>query len=275
MQICRVSENKDNPKVSIDTNILERNDLSLKAKGLLAFLFSRSDDYRLDIKQLVVSLGEGKAAIYSAIEELEKKGYIERERKKNEKGQFARYDYKVHEIPRTYDKKPISENRNMVDKTPISIDICSQNKDYGSAKPIRKSTVEKNTVVQAQHYWHDPQYKKLYDSRNQPYLKGILEDLTFDLGYGRIFAVKEQDGCIIDWKGSKTYFPSWMNNIHQYGNPNNIAKGVEKIVNGAKITPRMEEILFNIVSYKRDELAEALRIYRGEQKSERLLGNCA
>lgn len=112
----------------------------------------------------------------------------------------------------------------------------------------------------------------LNSKKYRPYLQKIKDDINMDLQYGRCYPVKDSQGYIIDWKGSKSFFPSWMHSIHQYGNPQNIIKGVDNVLAGNKITERMEEILRNIVADLRSEAAGELWACR-EQKARCLLNS--
>ena len=51
--IFRVAKNKDNPYVMIDKRPLENPSLSWKAKGVLAYLLSRPDDWEIILGDLI------------------------------------------------------------------------------------------------------------------------------------------------------------------------------------------------------------------------------
>lgn len=53
-------------------------ELSLKAKGLFAFLMSKLATYRISYRGLMADLREGQSAVLSALRELESYGIIER-----------------------------------------------------------------------------------------------------------------------------------------------------------------------------------------------------
>lgn len=74
--IVRVQKNKKSPYVMIDKTGLEDSRLSFKAKGILAYCLSRSDDWKIIVSDLVNRSADGKSAIYSGIDELQKYGYI-------------------------------------------------------------------------------------------------------------------------------------------------------------------------------------------------------
>jgi hypothetical protein len=79
--------------------------MSLKAKGLLSLMLSLPDDWNYSISGLVTLSKDGKDSVMSALAELEKFGYLERQRITNSKGQFNGVEYNIYEQPQP--KKPI------------------------------------------------------------------------------------------------------------------------------------------------------------------------
>lgn len=73
--------------------------LSFKAKGLLTYLLSHSDGYRLTVEQVVAEATDGKSAVYSAIKELVEHGYLERVQRRGERGKVGEVDYYVADAP--------------------------------------------------------------------------------------------------------------------------------------------------------------------------------
>lgn len=73
--------------------------MSLKAKGLLSLMLSLPDDWNYSVSGLVTLSKDGKDSVMSALGELEKFGYLTRERVVNDKGQFAGVEYNIFEEP--------------------------------------------------------------------------------------------------------------------------------------------------------------------------------
>lgn len=82
--------------------------ISLKAKGLLGLMLSLPSNWDYSINGLVAIVKENKAAVQSALKELEEHKYLKRTRVKDETGRFD-YIYDIYEKP--YDKLPCTENR--------------------------------------------------------------------------------------------------------------------------------------------------------------------
>lgn len=90
--------------------------MSLKAKGLLSLMLSLPEDWNYSVSGLVSLSKDGKDSVMSALGELEKFGYLTRERVVNDKGQFAGVEYNIFEQPQPkvaenpIAEKPISAN---------------------------------------------------------------------------------------------------------------------------------------------------------------------
>lgn len=84
--------------------------LSLKAKGLLSLMLSLPEDWNYSISGLVKLSKDGKDSVMSALGELEKYGYLHREKIINEKGQFSGIEYNIYEQPQT--EYPITVKQN-------------------------------------------------------------------------------------------------------------------------------------------------------------------
>lgn len=82
--------------------------ISLKAKGLLGLMLSLPSNWDYSVNGLVAIVKENKAAVQSALKELEEHKYLKRTRVQDETGRFD-YVYDIYEKP--YDKLPWTENR--------------------------------------------------------------------------------------------------------------------------------------------------------------------
>lgn len=81
------------------TAFLKDKKISLKAKGLLATMYSLPNEWDYSINGLCKITNTGLRSIRTAITELEIIGYIERKQIHNEKGQFD-YEYLVKLTPK-------------------------------------------------------------------------------------------------------------------------------------------------------------------------------
>lgn len=85
--------------------------LTLKAKGLLSLFLSLPASWIYSVNGLVAICKEGRSGIVSGLRELEEKGYLRRERRRDEKGMLRDNVYVIYERPQKPKAgKPISEN---------------------------------------------------------------------------------------------------------------------------------------------------------------------
>lgn len=107
MSVVRVHKNA-NFTVMSNYHFKEKK-MSLKAKGLLSLMLSLPDDWDYSISGLATLSKDGKDSVMSALGELEKFGYLTRQRVTDDRGRFAGVEYNIFESPQ---ENPISENPN-------------------------------------------------------------------------------------------------------------------------------------------------------------------
>ena len=132
MAVFRIDKTRDYTVMS--NHHLRNTELSLKAKGLLSLMLSLPENWDYTTKGLAAICKDGIDSISSCIRELEKHGYIIRERMRNEKGQLTTIEYTILEQPKSAPperEKPIREN-------PV-LDIPAQ------VEPIQENTAQLNT----------------------------------------------------------------------------------------------------------------------------------
>ena len=99
MSVFRVEKNKGYTVMS--NHHLRNHTLSLKAKGLLSQMLSLPDDWDYTLQGLAQSNKESIDAIREAVRELERAGYIERSRERDERGCLRGTVYTIYEQPHT------------------------------------------------------------------------------------------------------------------------------------------------------------------------------
>lgn len=109
MAVFRVEKTKD---FTIMSNHHLRNaELSLKAKGLLSLMLSLPEDWDYTTKGLAHICKDGVDSITTALKELERSGYLTRQRIRYENGQLGDIEYTIHEKPVTEESEAISPKR--------------------------------------------------------------------------------------------------------------------------------------------------------------------
>ena len=110
MSTIRTIKNKD---FSVICNTFLRDErLSWKAKGVLAYLLSKPDDWEVKVVDLIKRSRDGREAVYSAINELLSIGYMQRTAERF-KGKFVGCEYILFEtgMPQVANL-PVTENPN-------------------------------------------------------------------------------------------------------------------------------------------------------------------
>ena len=93
--------------VTVHRNFIQDENLSWKAKGILLYLLSRPDDWQFYESEMLKHCVDGRDSLNSGIKELEKRGYVSRERNRNEKGHLKAYEYTVRENPSHIGKRHV------------------------------------------------------------------------------------------------------------------------------------------------------------------------
>lgn len=166
-----------NRYATIPNELLNDDSISLKAKGMYAFIQSKPDDWDFSAERISKQLKEGMPSVKSALQELESNGYLLRKRFQNNKG-YWEIEYFLFENPKV--GNPMAENL-MVGNPPAENPIIGKptnitNKDY-SNKDYNKTIIQTN------------------------------RDLIFD----RWFGYKKEKKQTYTESGKKALFEKWKN----------------------------------------------------------------
>lgn len=123
--IIRIQKDKNNPYVMLNKTFLNDENLSFKAKGILAYLLSKPDNWQVRVSDLIKHSPDGKTAIYSGLNELKQQGYLEKFPVHID-GKIHHWESIVYEIP-TLSKKPIVDNQQVVDNSQLDKIEVSEN----------------------------------------------------------------------------------------------------------------------------------------------------
>ena len=98
---------------TIHNSIFKDKTISLKAKGLLAFMMSVPPDWDYSLAGLAACNKDGLVSVRSALQELEDNFYVKLTKVRNEKGQIVDMQYDVSDEPvfgNRIEEKPFLEN---------------------------------------------------------------------------------------------------------------------------------------------------------------------
>ena len=148
MAVFRVEKTKDFTVMS--NHHLRNTELSLKAKGLLSLMLSLPEDWDYTTKGLAHICRDGVDSITTALKELERHGYLTRQRLRNENGQLGDIEYTIHEKPVTGVKQGVSstENTGLSPKRENPRQVNPRQAKPEQAEPEQENPAQLNTNPQ-------------------------------------------------------------------------------------------------------------------------------
>lgn len=167
-------EKYDTPFVQIDKRPLEDPHISWKAKGILAYLLSRPNDWQVRLQDLANRSADGVYAIRSGLAELENVGYAEKiPQDRRPSGRFGPIDYIIREQPltgcgnriRTVGGYPLAVNRIVTNNESTNIkdpgkssqkedfsDILSPRERHDESSPYDLAYAEKKASMTTEQF---------------------------------------------------------------------------------------------------------------------------
>lgn len=114
-RVIRSEHGKHNPFAQISRRLLQDETLTMEALGVMTYLLSHSDEWKVNVTHLAKRFNCGRDRTYRVLDELLEKGYLTRKRSTNEKGQFSGIEYQIFEEPGITPKRQehINELRTM------------------------------------------------------------------------------------------------------------------------------------------------------------------
>ena len=191
MAVFRIEKTRDYTVMS--NHHLRDTSLSLKAKGLLSLMLSLPEDWNYTTRGLAKICKEGTDSIGSALKELERAGYIVRNRLRDGKGKIMDVEYVIYETPHLPDSvmpceggpdpgRPDTENPDM--DSPCLENRPQLNKDIRNPDKSKKdlsSTEGSNPVLSSPKAprGSDGKGRDLMAER-ESYRELILENIEYD-----------------------------------------------------------------------------------------------
>ncbi len=123
----------------ISNNLLNDKTLSLKAKGLYAFMFSKPDDFNFTIRSLSKLLFEGQRSIMATLQELKEKGWVTYTKFPDGSGEyFLNENPNLHNSNLDYPncQNPNLHNSNLLKQQRINNTDLYNNKDNNNKEVI-------------------------------------------------------------------------------------------------------------------------------------------
>ena len=144
----------------VANQVLEDATLSLKAKGLFAYLVKLPKDWKIRIVELAKHHKDSRDSIRTGIIELLEAGYLERLGRSRDKGQLKDYEYRINTDFQPRPEKPTLENPVQVKpstENPVQVDSPLDQTEPDIAPRPEKPTLEKPTLENPTLYIKDLQ----------------------------------------------------------------------------------------------------------------------
>ena len=162
MPVFRVDKSRDFTVVA--NCVFKDRSLSAKAKGILVEMLSLPESWDSTLKGLTSLFSDGIDSIRQGINELEKHGYIVRERKRDARGRLGGMEYVIYETPH----KPV-EN---------SIDSAyPKSQDPTTEKPTQDSSAEEMPTVYKEINKYNKNKSMTFEINKNSFLPEVPENL--------------------------------------------------------------------------------------------------
>lgn len=143
----RCPHDRKNPYAQINRGLLHDKSISLRAKGLLCYLLSLPENWKIYHSQLQEALNEGERCITSAMDELIKAGYAERYRDRLN-GQYQPYHYTIREFKKCLPNDNFAPGENSKNKyqttftRPVNVVVTKKYSPKGENKKEQTNSLE-------------------------------------------------------------------------------------------------------------------------------------
>ena len=162
MPVFRVDKSRDFTVVA--NCVFKDRSLSAKAKGILVEMLSLPESWDYTLKGLTSLFSDGIDSIRQGINELEKHGYIVRERKRDARGRLGGMEYVIYETP----QKPV-EN---------SIDSAyPESPEPTTEKPTQDSSAEEMPTVYKEINKYNKNKSMTFEINKNSFLPEVPENL--------------------------------------------------------------------------------------------------
>ena len=140
MAVCRVERTGDYTTMS--NHHLRNKELSLKGKGLLSLMLSLPDEWDYTVRGLAYICKDGEDCIRATIRELERAGYVKRERVRDAAGRFASTEYVIHEHPIALSRAPPQRGNPVVENPGVDNPVVGK---PGAVDPVVENPAQLST----------------------------------------------------------------------------------------------------------------------------------
>ncbi|PTL09372.1 replication protein [Staphylococcus gallinarum] len=156
--------------VTVHKDFIHDDNLSWKAKGILLYLLSRPDDWQVYETEIVKHSSDGLSGLKSGIKELEQVGYIQRNRKRDDKGRLKEYEYLVYEQPnhiRFSNVGKTNVGNSYIGKTYVGESHTTNNNSTNNDLTNNNNTNNDGNTLSGNPTTHQPHYQPIINYLNE------------------------------------------------------------------------------------------------------------
>ncbi len=168
----------------IPNTLINNAEISFKAKGILAYLLSKPDNWRLIINDLISHSKDGRDSVYAGLKELRIAGYLVLDIIRNQCGQIFQYVYHVYSTP--------VSNESLDTTTPQTVTLYTENPDEDMQETynidISNTEVNKTEVKKKEDSAHTRENFPQFDETNN---NSQLDDEKFEYLAGVYLSLNE------------------------------------------------------------------------------------
>lgn len=198
----------------MDKTALNDKQLSWKAKGIMAFMLSKPDDWTFYLDELATNSTDGVASFKSGFKELKDAGYVKRERHRGEGGKFT-WETIVHEVP-------VAENP-LVENPPVEKPLVENRRLLNNEQLNNESTKNDEYIYMLFDFWN---YKniikhKRMNQKMKSHTRARLEDYEID-------ELKQAIQNYSDVLAGTEYYWTHKWTYEEFMKPNNIVRFLDE-----------------------------------------------
>ena len=171
MPVFRVDKSRDFTVVA--NCVFKDRSLSAKAKGILVEMLSLPESWDYTLKGLTTLFSDGIDSIRQGINELEKHGYIVRERKRDSRGRLGGMEYVIYETPHI-----VREEDQTSQSVENSIDSAyPESPEPTTEKPTQDLSAEEMPTVYKEINKYNKNKSMTFEINKNSFLPEVSEDL--------------------------------------------------------------------------------------------------
>jgi uncharacterized phage protein (TIGR02220 family) len=183
----KVKKRYEKSFTTVDNSVLNDTNLSWKAKGLFVYLWSQADEWDFYESEVAKHSTDGLSSLKSGIKELEKQGYLRRERKRDDKGYFRENNWILSENPmcenRMLDNRTLTNtnNNNTNNNKTLSTQDSINTKDYEDDTTKENNTKNRDNTKNKDNNKKDNDNKKDKDKESNSNINNNRVNTNKDL----------------------------------------------------------------------------------------------